>query len=167
MSELHDIVTRNLRVLMAIRGIEGYATLAKTLGIDAASVSNKMRGKRQWNLDDIEKLAAEFRVPASALIGDVAALVDPAKTATGTEVNRTLRGSRGYLPAHPPAQILLFPQVNPAARNLNQDAHVIPLSRTAARSRRQVTQLATRPSQTINASLAQVSDFLLHSRAIG
>ena len=167
MSEIHEAVSRNTKVLMALRGIRNQSELARLAGFDVTALSKKLLGQRPWSLDDVDKLATAFHTQPSAIVGDVAALVDPAKTATGTEVNRTLRGSRGYLPAHPAARIIPFPQVNPAARNLNQDAHVIPLSRAGARSRCQLTQSSTRPSLTINEALTQVSDFLLQSRTIG
>jgi transcriptional regulator with XRE-family HTH domain len=82
MSELQDVVTRNVRVLMAIRGITEDREVARMIGVDASTISYKLRGRRQWSLDDIEKLAHAFDVPASTLLGDAQAVIGPA-LATG------------------------------------------------------------------------------------
>lgn len=52
--DLQAIVTRNIRVAMALRGVN-QKDLAKVLGIATSSMSQKFTGKTLWNLVDIEK----------------------------------------------------------------------------------------------------------------
>ena len=65
--DLQAIVTRNIRVAMALRGVN-QKDLAKVLGIGTSSMSQKCTGKTLWNLVDIEKASGFFNVKPEALV---------------------------------------------------------------------------------------------------
>ena len=65
--DLQAIVTRNIRVAMALRGVN-QKDLAKVLGIATSSMSQKFTGKTLWNLVDIEKASGFFNVKPEALV---------------------------------------------------------------------------------------------------
>ena len=65
--DLQAIVTRNIRVAMALRGAN-QKDLAKVLGIATSSMSQKFTGKTLWNLVDIEKASGFFNVKPEALV---------------------------------------------------------------------------------------------------
>ncbi|MBK4349394.1 helix-turn-helix transcriptional regulator [Bifidobacterium longum subsp. longum] len=65
--DLQAIVTRNIRVAMALRGVN-QKDLAKVLGIATSSMSQKFTGKTLWNLVDIEKASGFFHVKPEALV---------------------------------------------------------------------------------------------------
>ena len=67
--DLQAIVTRNIRVAMALRGVN-QKDLAKVLGIATSSMSQKFTGKTLWNLVDIEKASGFFNVKPEALVAD-------------------------------------------------------------------------------------------------
>ncbi len=64
---LQEIVTRNMRVAIALRGC-AQKDLAAAMGITPASLSQKFVGKTLWNLVDIEKASGFFNVKPEALV---------------------------------------------------------------------------------------------------
>ena len=64
---LQSIVTRNMRVAMAIRGVN-QKQLAHVLGIATSSMSQKFTGRTAWSLEDIEKASGFFHVKPEALV---------------------------------------------------------------------------------------------------
>lgn len=82
---LQQTIRRNVRVLMAIRGISTTRALATLLGDNENHLSNRLNGRRKWQLDDIAKLANVFHVEAGLILGDTATLAGAiAPTGTGS-----------------------------------------------------------------------------------
>lgn len=97
MSEADDLqqtIRRNVRVLMAIRGISTTRALATLLGDNENHLSNRLNGRRKWQLDDIAKLANIFHIAPGLILGDTAELagaIAPTGTANSgitTNLNR-------------------------------------------------------------------------------
>lgn len=61
-----DIVNDNIRVQATLRHIT-QADLARALGMAQTAVSARWRGVRQWQLEDIERVAALFGLPPVVL----------------------------------------------------------------------------------------------------
>ena len=109
MSELQQAVSRNVRVLMAIRGVRSQSALAKKVGVEYSNFNDKMRGKNSWTLSDIEMLADEFRIPAASLLGDGREFLNPNLRATGTG---DMPGATfAYVSAEEEFRLIPFPQV--------------------------------------------------------
>jgi hypothetical protein len=110
MSEgLQERVTRNVRILMAIRGIEDQKTLAAQLKWGADRVSTSFSGRRRWALNDLEELASVFGVTPADLLVDATSLVNvagPAMTGTDAVTGRVT----GRYPTSNGARIISFPQ---------------------------------------------------------
>ena len=64
---LQDVVTRNMRVAMALRGVN-QTKLAEALGVDRSAISQKMTRRVAWSLEDIEKASGFFKVDPEALV---------------------------------------------------------------------------------------------------
>ena len=64
---LQDVVTRNMRVAMALRGVN-QTKLAEALGVDRSAISQKMTRRVAWSLEDIEKASGFFNVNPEALV---------------------------------------------------------------------------------------------------
>ena len=64
---LQDVVTRNMRVAMALRGVN-QTKLAEALGVDRSAISQKMTRRVAWSLEDIEKASGFFKVNPEALV---------------------------------------------------------------------------------------------------
>lgn len=126
MSELQDVVTRNVRVLMAVRGIRHAKDLAAMLEVGPTTISQKMASKRQWDLDDIAKLAEAFAITPASLLSDVQAIVDPA---AAVSLTASQSGSRGYPSHRSPARRHRNLQLTGRYRQVSQLADVIPLPR--------------------------------------
>lgn len=87
---LQDVVTTNVKVLMAVRRIEAQKDLAAMLGWVESKLTKSLRGTRKWSLDDLPELANAFGVQPADLIGDVNNLVNVAyPTGTDAPVRRT------------------------------------------------------------------------------
>ena len=56
---LGEVVSRAVRLLMAEHEVNQTA-LALVLGVTQTQVSARLRGKAQWSLDDLARLAAYF-----------------------------------------------------------------------------------------------------------
>ena len=91
---LQDTVTTNVRVLMAVHGIR-QTELADQLGWDRTLMSDRLRGKRGWKIEDLAELASRFNVPPGALLGTTAEVVAAAGP-TPNAVNGSV--TRWYLP---------------------------------------------------------------------
>lgn len=112
---LQERVTRNVKVLMALRGISDQKTLAARLGWGADRVSTSFSGRRRWALDDLVELAAVFDLRPGDLLSDPAELVNvqvPARTGTDSAYARrvTTGVTSEYVPGNT-ADVIQFPQV--------------------------------------------------------
>ena len=107
---LQDVVTTNVKVLMAVKRIEAQKDLAAKLGWVESKLTKSLRGTRKWSLEDLPELAEAFGVQPADLIGDVTHLVNvarPAMTGTdGTTVRATSRYQDGISRV-----VVPFPQV--------------------------------------------------------
>lgn len=93
-SGLQERVTRNVRILMALRGISDQKTLAARLGWGADKVSTSFSGRRRWSLDDLQELADVFGIQPSDVVAEPTQLVNitsPTGTDTAT-VTQTFTG---------------------------------------------------------------------------
>lgn len=61
------IVARNLRILMAERGVS-QGQLAGVLGVAQPNVSKRLKGHTPWTTDDLDALAEAFEVEAKDLL---------------------------------------------------------------------------------------------------
>lgn len=92
-TDLQERVTRNVKVLMALRGIGDQKTLAAKLGWGADRVSTSFSGRRRWALDDLDELAAVFGLTPGDLLRDPAELVQvPSRTGTEGGVSAGVSG---------------------------------------------------------------------------
>lgn len=64
---LQAIVTQNMRIAMAMRGVS-QKDLAAAMGFNPSAISQKMTGRVLWNLEDIEKASGFFDVKPEALV---------------------------------------------------------------------------------------------------
>ena len=64
---LQAIVTQNMRIAMAMRGVS-QKDLAAAMGFNPSAISQKMTGRVLWNLEDIEKASGFFNVKPEALV---------------------------------------------------------------------------------------------------
>lgn len=64
---LQAIVTQNMRIAMAMRGVS-QKELAAAMGFNPSAISQKMTGRVLWNLEDIEKASDFFNVKPEALV---------------------------------------------------------------------------------------------------
>ena len=60
-------VAANIRAVAGIRGLNA-SDLARSLGITRPAASMKLRGKRDWSIDDLGKLSDILEVPPSTFI---------------------------------------------------------------------------------------------------
>jgi transcriptional regulator with XRE-family HTH domain len=76
--DLQNVVTRNVRVLMAVQGIRQQQDLAARMGWRAPQLNKALNGTRRWTLEDLPVLSKAFNVPLVSLLGDTAELVGAA-----------------------------------------------------------------------------------------
>lgn len=113
-TDLQERVTRNVKVLMALRGISDQKTLAAKLGWGADRVSTSFSGRRRWALDDLDELAAIFGLTPGDLLRDPAELVQvPSRTGTEGGVSA---GVSGRCPRTNPRVVIPFPQAGKMRR---------------------------------------------------
>jgi hypothetical protein len=94
--ELQRAISRNVKVLMAIRQIDQQRELAAALGMTAAELSRKLSNKRRWHLDDIAALAGALRVlPEDVARADVTRVAGAAQ-AEGSGSSATIGGTIRY-----------------------------------------------------------------------
>jgi DNA-binding Xre family transcriptional regulator len=121
--QLQDLITTNVKVLMAVRGIR-QTELADQLGWDRTVMSNRVTGKRRWMIENLGELAEFFGIAPGVLLGsaaEVAGAVGPA--AVGGRPSR-----RGDSPTGP--------YVGRSLPYVGESAHVIDLNdRLASRAR--------------------------------
>lgn len=92
-TDLQERVTRNVRILMALRGISDQKTLAARLGWGADKVSTSFSGRRKWAIVDLQELADVFGVSPGDMLDDATSLVsviNPAATGTDDHRSRTI-----------------------------------------------------------------------------
>jgi len=65
--ELSAAVAAEIRRLMALREISAYA-LSKQTGIPQSSLSRKLNGPAQFDLDDVQKIAVALSTDATTLV---------------------------------------------------------------------------------------------------
>ncbi|WP_172803280.1 helix-turn-helix domain-containing protein [Alloactinosynnema sp. L-07] len=88
--EIQHAITRNVRVLMAMRGITTKRALAELLGKPENHLSRQLNDQRRWQLEDLADIAAAFEVTPDSLLGDVTYLVGaagPVSVGTGRGSN--------------------------------------------------------------------------------
>lgn len=88
---LQDVITRNVRVLMAVRGINTQQQLSDKVGIAKAELSKRFSGRQRWQVRDLPALASALGVEPPDLLRDIAQAIGlpAAAAATGTEGNIT------------------------------------------------------------------------------
>lgn len=69
-SELQEIISRNLKIIMVMRGVKTRADLVPVLGLNKDSIYGKFRAHRPWLLTDITKLAVFFGYSEQAFTCD-------------------------------------------------------------------------------------------------
>jgi hypothetical protein len=85
-TDLQERVTRNVRILMALRGIGDQKTLAARLGWGADKVSTSFSGRRKWAIGDLQELADVFGISPGDMLDDATSLVNVINpAATGTD----------------------------------------------------------------------------------
>lgn len=67
-------VSRIVRILLA-RDEMRQQDLAEALDYESATITRKMKGEREWRLNDIVRLAEFFEVPARTFFDDPDSLV--------------------------------------------------------------------------------------------
>lgn len=72
---LQDVVSRNIRVLMAVHDIHSQLDLAARMGWDAPKLNKSLNGTRRWALEDLPAIADVFGIRPAALLSDTAELV--------------------------------------------------------------------------------------------
>jgi Cro/C1-type HTH DNA-binding domain len=91
---LQEVVSRNVRVLMAIHDITSQKDLVARLGEgwDGPKLTRSLNGSRKWALEDLPAIATVFGVTPAALLSDAAELVGAAQpTLTAGSVRRADR----------------------------------------------------------------------------
>lgn len=76
--DLQGVITRNVKILMVVRGIATNRELAKLLDQVETHVSNRIAGRRKWQVSDLAALGRAFGIEPGALLGDTAAVVQAA-----------------------------------------------------------------------------------------
>lgn len=91
-NDLQAVIRRNVKVLMAIKGIETSRALAREVGTNENLLTTKISGRRRWQLDDVEMLAEAFGVQPGLLLGDTATLVGASGRPPGTAAANATTG---------------------------------------------------------------------------
>lgn len=81
-----DAVTRNVRVLMAMRQIDEQQQMAELLGWNASKLSRTLNGGRKWQIEDLIWVGTVFNIEPGLLLGNTATLAG-AIAPTGTASN--------------------------------------------------------------------------------
>lgn len=63
-----QVVTENIRALMARRGIKQPQIMA-LLKLSQPAVSRRLSGQHPWNIDELERIAVAFEVSIAELLG--------------------------------------------------------------------------------------------------
>lgn len=120
---LQEVVSRNVRVLMAVHDITHQKDLAARLGWDAPKLARSLSGQRRWALEDLPVVADAFGVRPAALLSDTAELVGASPPAAA--VSGITRRVTGEYRASNDALVIQFPLARrPHTRYLTQSAHV-------------------------------------------
>ena len=67
--KLQNIVNRNIRMRLAVGGIE-QTQLGEAIGVTQGAISLKLRGVRAWSLDDLAAVADFFGIEVTDLVTD-------------------------------------------------------------------------------------------------
>lgn len=142
---LQEVVSRNVRVLMAVHTITHQKELAARLDWGADKLTRSLNGSRKWSLEDLPAIARVFGVTPAALLSDTAELVGathPAASGSGPlnerprlryrndDSDRITAGGKQTLPGFSGGTIIPFPHRPLAvAGDLTQSARVITLGR--------------------------------------
>lgn len=131
---LQDVVTRNVRVLMAIHEIHQQQELAARLGWPPAQLNKALNGSRRWALDDLPRLARVFGITPGALLSDTADLVGIAsRPAVAGDVRPPVRLTYST-PSD--AAIIPFPQVRASSATYVRATTAFPTRPLTARRHR-------------------------------
>lgn len=148
---LQEALRTNVKVLMAIRGIDTASDLARRMDRSENHIARQLAGGRAWRLADLPALARVLGVKPAALLSDTAELVGAATHPTGS-VSRAV--SDRYHGTND-AKIIPFPQVahrNP--RYLTAAAQVITLGRRDRAERvASLTGVSARTVKTVTAAV--------------
>lgn len=121
---LQDLVSHNVRVLMAVHDIHSQVELAARLNWDTVKLNKTLRGSRRWALEDLPAVAAAFGVTPADLLADTATLVG----AAGPRAEAANRGVTVRYPAHNSARIIPFPL---ARRHITRNGDLPHIARNA------------------------------------
>jgi transcriptional regulator with XRE-family HTH domain len=69
-SALARTLARNVRLLMAVRGIRRQNELAELLHMTEQRLSTKLHGREVWTLTDIQRLAEALDTTGAALLAE-------------------------------------------------------------------------------------------------
>lgn len=112
--DLQNNLRRNVKVLMALRGIDTKRELARRLETNENHLSSQINGRRKWTLDDVAKLATVFGISPGLLIEDTEGLLALKQALDGSSTE-----SSRYLTVPHPRSVdvlslvtALFPEVN-------------------------------------------------------
>jgi DNA-binding transcriptional regulator YdaS (Cro superfamily) len=93
---LQEVVSRNVRVLMAVHDITSQKELVARLGDgwEPSKLTRSLNGSRKWALEDLPDIARAFGVTPAALLSDTTDLVGLAShpAAAGYELRRGVSG---------------------------------------------------------------------------
>ena len=81
--DLQSRITRNVRVLMALRGIHEQRVLADQMGLQPHDISRRMKGR--WQIGDLDRLADALGVGTEMIVAREISAVVTAVGATGTD----------------------------------------------------------------------------------
>ena len=65
---MRQVVTENIRALMARRGVRQPQIMA-LLGLSQPAVSRRLNGQLAWDIDELEKIGIAFEVSVAELVG--------------------------------------------------------------------------------------------------
>lgn len=104
---LQEVVSRNVRVLMAVHDITHQKDLAAQLNWGADKLTRTLNGTRRWSLDDLADLARVFGVTPASLLSDTTELVGAVHPTATSRVSRVVSGRYH---ANNGATVIPFPQ---------------------------------------------------------
>ena len=120
---LQEVVSRNVRVLMAVHGITHQKDLAAQLQWGSDKLTRTLNGSRRWALEDLPAIAEIFGVRPAALLSDTAELVGAAQPARVSDASSQGVSAR-YQPTNA-GTVIPFPLGRVARpRYLPHPAHV-------------------------------------------
>ncbi len=70
-TESQALITRNVKILMAVRQIGDQKALAARLGWPESKMSRALNGARKWAIEDIFSLARVFNLEPGKMLGNI------------------------------------------------------------------------------------------------